>query len=202
MTFRTWFESMFCLGLRRQASKEIEAGPVTAHPKAVHFPSTESTLFHKSVAEFESLQYKPADLKSREDSQREREIAGYIIRRSHGRIVAQRVTEEKVWEREARVHDENRVWERARAKAHADARDEEAERVSSYEKSWERARQQDWDHADNAVEHVEERGTRSSRKSVGQSRLNVETHISPRSKHQKSKHRRHSHSHRPTSRHY
>lgn len=211
MTFRTWFVSTFCLrGILPDSEEKLkeEHKPVE---KAKPFASPESALFHKSVVEFESLQYKSADLKTREDSQREREITGFIIRRSHGRIIAQKVQEEKVWEHEAQVQDQNKIWAKAKAHAQAQAHDEgmhhvqvqrekkeiekeqEQARVSFFEKSCELARQKDWDHADSDHPIFEERPTRQSRRSVGSSRLNIETHLSPR-KHHKKKHRRHSHS--------
>lgn len=163
MAFRLWITKWFCLGHGKHDTgiKQVHVIPVR---------SDESTVFHKAVMQFESLQYKPVDNKSREDSHREREITMYITRHSHGRIEAQQAAERRTWEREAQVQDMNKMWLKAKAAA---------------QEAWE------YEHEpDPEPEPEPERMTRQSRKS----RLNVETHLSPRShchKHQP----KHSHCH-------
>lgn len=188
MTLWSWVTGCFCVGTSRH--EEVVKTEVV---KAIPVRSAESTVFHKSVAEFESLQYKPAEIKSREDSQREREITMYIVRHSHGRVEAQRAAEEKVWEKEAQVRDMNHMWQRAKTEAHL----QEEARIAALEQAWELERQQAWQlaysHATEMDENEPEpepepepdRMTRQSRKS----RLNIETHLSPRSRCCKHTHR-------------
>lgn len=194
-------------------SKTAEVGKI----KVEIVRSPESTVFHKAVAELEVLQYKSADIKTREDSQRVREMSGYIIRCSHERTEAKREKEEQSWEREAQISDKNTMWEKAREaarllghqereqereKEREQDREKEKDREKEREKEREReqeyqTREQAWDRENNVFGEFIDRKTRQSRRSMGQighvgqqSRLSVETHVSPRSHCHKHKHHR------------